>query len=118
MDKPHSSQPPELLTQLPRENVLQDDGVHMLVSTKGVEGSRSDGILIRRCAFSLTAPLGCEIMGQYRQLSDGFWHASLRSRPHGDGSPAPAQRGIYATELDALVNLWANRRRLDLGTRL
>ncbi|MDM0034432.1 hypothetical protein QTI33_20015 [Variovorax sp. J22P271] len=114
MDKPHSSQPPELLTQLPRENVLQDDGEHMLVSTKGVEGSRSDGILIRRCAFSLTAPLGCEIMGQYRQLSDGFWHASLRSRLQG----SPAQRGIYATELDALVNLWANRRRLDLGTRL
>lgn len=118
MDKPHSSQPPELLTQLPRESVLQDDGVYMLVSTKGVEGSRSDGMLIRRCAFSLTTPLGCEITGQYRQLSDGFWHASLRSKPQDDGTPGLPQRGIYATELDALVNLWANRRRQDLGTRL
>ena len=117
MDKPHSSQSPGVLTQIPRDSILQDDGEHMLVSTKGVEGSRSDGILIRRCAFSLTAPLGCEIMGQYRQLSDGFWHASLRSRPQDDGAPVPPQRGIYATELDALVNLWANRRRLDLGTR-
>jgi len=25
--------------------------------------------------------------------------------------------GIYATELDALVNLWTNRRRSDLGIR-
>jgi len=116
MEKPDSNQSPEPLTQLPRENVLQDDGVHMLVSTKGVEGSRSDGILIRRCAFSLAAPLGCEILGQYRQLSDGFWHATLRSAPGSDGAPGPPQRGIYATELDALVNLWANRRRSNLWT--
>lgn len=118
MDKPHSSRSPELLPQLPRENVLQDDGVHMLVSTKGVEGSRSDGILLRRCAFSLAAPLACEILGQYRQLSDGFWHASMRSKPLGDGTIGPPQVGIYATELDALVNLWTNRREFNLGTRV
>lgn len=103
---------------LPQENVLQDDGVHMLVSTRGVEGSKSDGILLRRCAFSLKAPLGYEFLGQYRQLSDGFWHASLRSRPQSDGTPAPPQTGIYVTEIDALINLWANRRLLDLGTRV
>lgn|SRR5437868_2943748 len=118
MDKPHSNRSPELLTQLPRENVLQDDGVHMLVSTKGVEGSRSDGMLLRRCAFSLAAPLGCEFLGQHRQLSDGFWHASMRSRARSDGSFGPPQVAIYATELDALVNLWANRRRFDLGLRV
>ncbi|MDM0019575.1 hypothetical protein [Variovorax saccharolyticus] len=118
MDTPPSNPSPELLTQLPRENVLQDDGVHMLVSTKGVEGSRSDGILLRRCAFSLAAPLCCELLGQYRLLSDGFWHASLRSPPREDGSLGPPQLGIYGTELDALVNLWANRRHLDLGSRV
>jgi hypothetical protein len=118
MDKPHPNESPELLPQLPRENVLQDDGVHMLVSTRGVEGSRSDGILIRRCAFSLAAPLCCELLGQYRQLSDGLWHASMRTRPREDGSLGPPQLGIYGTELDALVNLWANRLRLDLGTRV
>lgn len=118
MDKPHSSRSPELLTQLPSESVLQDDGVHMLVSTRGVEGSRSDGILLRRCAFSIAAPLGCAILGQYRQLSDGFWHASMCSRARSDGALGPPQVGIYATELDALVNLWANRRRFDLGIRV
>jgi hypothetical protein len=118
MDKPHSNRSPELLTEIPRERVLQDDGVHMLVSTRGVEGSRSDGILLRRCAFSLAAPLGCEILGQYRQLSDGLWHASMRSRAQSDGSQGPPQVAIYATELDALVNLWTNRQRLDLGTRV
>lgn len=117
MDKPHSSQSPELLTQLPRESVLQDDGVHMLVSTRGVEGSRSDGILIRRCAFSLAAPFGCEFIGQYKQLPEGFWRASVRSRARSDGTLRPPQVRIYATELDALVNLWANRRRFDLDTR-
>ena len=118
MDKPHSSRSPELLTQLPRENVLQDDGLHMLVSTKGVEGSRSDGILLRRCAFSLAAPFACELLGQYKQLSDGLWHASMRSGARSDGALGPPQVGIYATELDALVNLWANRRRFDLGNRI
>jgi hypothetical protein len=118
MDKPHSIGSPELLTQIPKESVLQDDGVHMLVSTRGVEGSRSDGILLRRCAFSLAAPLGCEFLGQYRQLSDGFWHASMRSSARSDGSLGPPQVAIYATELDALVNLWTNRRCFDLGTRV
>ncbi|MGJ7507415.1 hypothetical protein [Variovorax sp. GT1P44] len=112
MDKQHSP------TQLPSENVLQDDGVHMLVSTKGVEGSRSDGLLLRRCAFSLAWPLGYEFLGQYRQQSDGFWHASMRNKPRSDGTRGTPQTGIYATELDALVNLWANRRSLDLGIRV
>lgn len=118
MDKPHSSRSPELRTQLPRESVLQDDGVHMLVSTRGVEGPRSDGFLLRRCPFSLATPLGCEFLGQYRQQSDGFWHASMRSQARPDGSPGPPQMAIYPTELDALVNLWANRRRFDLGQRV
>jgi len=117
MDKPHSSQSPGVLTQIPRESVLQDDGEHMLVSTSGVEGSKSDGILLRRCAFSLTAPLGREFLGQYRQLSDGFWHATMRSMARNDGSFGPPHVAIYATELDALVNLWTNRRRSDLGIR-
>jgi len=116
MDKPDSSQASGPLTHLPRENILQDDGEHILVSTKGVEGSRSDGMLLRRVAFSLTTPLGCEFLGQYRQLSDGLWHASMRSRPKSDGTQGSPQVGIYVTELDALVNLWANRRRLDLGS--
>ena len=75
-------------------------------------------MLLRRCAFSLTAPLGCEFLGQYKQLTDGFWHASMRSPARSDGSQGPPQVAIYATELDALVNLWTNRRRLDLGTRV
>jgi hypothetical protein len=90
----------------------------MLVSTKGVEGSRSDGLLLRRCAFTLAWPLGYEFLGQYGQQSDGFWHASMRSPARSDGSRGPPQSGIYATELDAMVNLWANRRGLDLGTRV
>ncbi|WP_157731146.1 hypothetical protein [Variovorax sp. HW608] len=106
-----------MLPELPRENILQDDGVHILVSTKGVEGSRSDGILLRRCAFSVTTPLGCEFLGQYRHLSDGLWHASMRSKRRDDGSIGPPQVGIYTTELDAMVNLWANRRSFDLGHR-
>jgi hypothetical protein len=118
MNKPHSSPPPALLTQLPRENILQDDGVHLLVSTRGVEGSKSDGLLIRRCAFSIATPMSCEFLGQYRLLSDGFWHATLRSKPRSDGTLGRPQVGIYATELDALVNLWTNRRRFDLGHRV
>ncbi|MDM0075445.1 hypothetical protein QTH90_13675 [Variovorax sp. J2P1-59] len=118
MDKPHSNRSPGLLTQIPKESVLQDDGVHMLVSTRGVEGSKSDGMLIRRCAFSLAAPLGCEFLAQYRQLSDGLWHATMRTSVRSDGSFGPPHAEIYATELDALVNLWTNRRRFDLGTRV
>ncbi|SCK56081.1 hypothetical protein VAR608DRAFT_5808 [Variovorax sp. HW608] len=117
MDTPDSRRSPGLLPELPRENILQDDGVHILVSTKGVEGSRSDGILLRRCAFSVTTPLGCEFLGQYRHLSDGLWHASMRSKRRDDGSIGPPQVGIYTTELDAMVNLWANRRSFDLGHR-
>ena len=118
MDKPHSNQSPELLTQLPRESVLQDDGVHLLVSTRDVPDSRSDGILLRRCGFSLTTPLCWEILGQYSRRPDGLWHATMRSRPGSDGQPGPAQAAIYATELDALVNLWSQRRQADLGRRI
>ena len=89
----------------------------MLVSTRGVEGSRSDGILIRRCAFSIRSPLGCEILGQYKQRTDSLWHASMRSPARDDGSPGPPRSAIYATEVDAMVNLWANRRLLELGIR-
>lgn len=117
MDKPPSSHSSEIVTQIPSENLLQDDGEHMLVSTRGVEGSRSDGILIRRCSFSLASPLGCEILGQYKQRTDGLWHATMRS-PARAGEPAgPPRSGIYNTELDAMVNLWANRRTMALGIR-
>jgi len=118
MDKPESRPSPELLTRIPRESVLQDDGEHMLVSTRGVEGSKSDGLLLRRCDFSIAAPLGCEFLGQYKQRSDGLWHATMRTSPSGNGTFGPPQAAIYATELDALVNLWANRRHFGLGMRV
>ncbi|MBO9513524.1 MAG: hypothetical protein J7549_05340 [Variovorax sp.] len=89
----------------------------MLLSTRGVEGSTSDGLLLRRCPFSLRAPLGYEFLGQYRQLPDGLWHATIRSLPRHDGSSGPPKTGVYVTEIDALVNLWANRRHFDLGMR-
>uniref|UniRef100_UPI000D34FDC3 hypothetical protein n=1 Tax=unclassified Variovorax TaxID=663243 RepID=UPI000D34FDC3 len=108
-----SNRPPPLLAILPRQNIIQDDGVHVLVSTKAVEGARSDGMLLRRCAFSLSAPFGYVCLGHFRQLSENCWQASLGTQVVvAEGTARPDR--LYATELDALVNLWASRRRLTL----
>jgi hypothetical protein len=98
--------PPALdfLRHLPGANVLQDDGLHVLVTTRGLRGVQLvDGALLRRHAFSQATPFGYECMGQYKRAADGGWRASLRADP---------QPLIFSTELDALVNLWSNRRRL------
>lgn len=117
---------PDMPGQIPRDNILQDDGVHMLVSTKDVEGSRCSGILLRRCAFSLSAPLGCEFLGQYKQMPDGDWLVSMRKGGpdanrkdnRSKETPGVPQVRICPTELDAMVHLWANRRVLDLSRAL
>ena len=115
MPKSSPLPPPALGTQLPRDRVIQDDGVYLLVTTKGVENSRTDGLLLRRCAVSAAAPLGYECLGHHQQLSDGLWHASRGSMASGQGATGTRRTRIYATELDALVNLWASRHLCDFG---
>lgn len=101
----------ELTSLVPRERIIQDDGDFMLVSTKGLEYAKSCGLLIRRAPFAAATPYGYECLGSYRQLQDTLWHACI------DNGAAPQARstGIYGSELDALVNLWASRRMPQLG---
>lgn len=106
--------PSPLLAILPRQNIIQDDGVHVLVSTKDVEGAQSDGMLLRRCDFSISTPFGYMCLGHFRQLSSNCWQASLGTRVAVDEGTVRPDR-LYATELDALVNLWASRRQLTPG---
>lgn len=109
-----SHRPPQLLAILPRQNIVQDDGVQVLVSTKDVEGARSDGMLLRRCAFSLAAPFGYVCLGHFRRLAENCWQVSLATGVRVDeGSVRPDR--LHATELDALVNLWTSRRQLTLA---
>lgn len=115
MSKPNHSPMPELASEIPRERVLQDDGVFLLVSTKGLDYTQTCGLLIRRCAFSATAPFGYECKGQYRQLRKTLWHATLDSGVLNADGTTERSTGIYATELDAVVNLWASRRLSQLG---
>ncbi|MGJ7610066.1 MULTISPECIES: hypothetical protein [unclassified Variovorax] len=112
---PH--RPPQLLAILPRQNILQDDGVHVLVSTKDVEGARSDGMLLRRCAFSISAPFGYICLGHFRKRSENCWQASLATGVLVDEGTVRPDR-LHATELDALVNLWVSRRHLTLAGAL
>lgn len=115
MSKQNPSPMPELTSEIPRERVLQDDGVFLIVSTKGLDYTKTSGLLIRRCDFSATAPFGYECKGQYRQLRKTLWHATLDSGvPNADGT-TERSTGIYANELDAIVNLWASRRLDHLG---
>lgn len=112
MTPPDPRPPPpffDFLRHLPRENILQDDGKHVLVTTMGLNGPQVvDGALLRRHAFSEVAPFGLECLGQYKRQHDGSWHATLYAA-------SPAARS-FKTELDALVNLWANRHEQDLET--
>jgi hypothetical protein len=94
-------------SHFPRERMIQDDGTYLLVSTKGLAYARTSGLLLRRCASSEKAPYGYECLGQYQQLQEALWHASL--------GPVGHSAGLYAGELDALVNLWASRRLDQLG---
>ncbi|SFQ22023.1 hypothetical protein SAMN05216567_112101 [Variovorax sp. OK605] len=114
MPDSHSNRPSQLLAILPRQNIIQDDGVHVLVSTKDVEGARSDGMLLRRCDFSLSAPFGYVCLGHFKHLSENCWQASLGTLVLLDEGAERPDR-LYATELDALVSLWASRRRLSLA---
>ena len=109
----HPHRPSPLLAILPRQNIIQDDGVHVLVSTKEVEGARSDGMLLRRCEFSLSAPFGYVCLGHFRQFSENCWQASLGSLVVvAEGCVRPDR--LYPTELDALVSLWSSRRQLSV----
>lgn len=114
MPDSHPHRPSPLLAILPRQNIIQDDGVHVLVSTKEVEGARSDGMLLRRCDFSLSAPFGYVCLGHFMQISENCWQASLGTRVSVAAGTARPDR-FYSTELDALVNLWTSRRGLTLG---
>lgn len=118
MSKSNPSPMPELTSDIPRERVVQDDGVFLLVSTKGLDYTQTSGLLIRRCAFSATAPFGYECKGQYRQLRKTLWHATLDSGVLNTDGTIERSTGIYGTELDAIVNLWASRRRQELGPML
>jgi hypothetical protein len=113
--------PPALLAILPRQNIVQDDGVHVLVSTKDVEGARCEGMLLRRCDFSLAAPFGYLCLGHIRQLAQNCWQASLGASVRVDEGTVQADRPdrpdrLHATELDAMVGLWSSRRRLLVGS--
>lgn len=112
-----SHRPPALLAILPRQNIIQDDGVHVLVSTKDVEGARSDGMLLRRCDFSLSAPFGYMCLGHFRKLSENCWQALLATGVLVDEGTVRPDR-LHAAELDALVNLWTSRRHLTFAGAL
>lgn len=114
MSKQNPSPMPALTSDIPRERVVQDDGVFMLVSTKGLDYTRTSGLLIRRCAFSTSAPFGYECRGHYRQLRKTLWHACMDSGVRDANGITERSTGIYGTELDAIVNLWASRRRPQL----
>lgn len=117
MSDSSSPRPSQLLAILPRQNIVQDDGVQVLVSTKEVEGAHSDGMLLRRCAFSLSAPFGYVCLGHFRKLSENCWQVSLGTGVLVDEGAARPDR-LHATELDALVNLWTSRRQLTLASAL
>lgn len=108
MPKP---QPPPEFPYQPNlgDRIVQDDGEYLLVSLAGVPGSKAKGLLLRRCLRSPKAPYGLESLGYHLLLVDGRWYASRVVG--GDGAHADkTTTGIFETELDALVNLWASRR--------
>ncbi|SEB22022.1 hypothetical protein [Variovorax sp. YR216] len=91
------------------DRIVQDDGQYLLVSLAGVPGSKAKGLLLRRRPRSSKTPYGLECLGHHLLLADGHWYASRVVG--GDGERAnKTTTGIFLTELDALVNLWASRR--------
>ena len=110
MTKPQQPAPPEL-SYHPNlgDRIVQDDGQYLLVSLVGVPGSKAKGLLLRRGSRSSNAPYGLECLGHHLLLADGRWYASRIVG--GDGEHAKrTTTGIFQSELDALVNLWASRR--------
>lgn len=110
MPKPQPPPPPEPHYH-PNlgDRIVQDDGQYLLVSLAGVPGSRAKGLLLRRRPPGPKAPYGLESLGHHLLLADGQWYASRIVG--GDGEHAnKTTSGIFQTELDALVNLWASRR--------
>ncbi|MBS0342788.1 MAG: hypothetical protein JSS56_19925 [Proteobacteria bacterium] len=101
----------DFLKHLPGKNIVQDDGRHVLVTTRGLAGVQQvDGALLCRRAFCEAAPFGYECLGHYkRSTTDGTWHATLNEAQG-------LTTRIFGTELDALVKLWSSRRHLDLDT--
>ncbi|SFN18245.1 hypothetical protein [Variovorax sp. OV329] len=109
MKKPHP--PPAEFPYQPNlgDRIVQDDGEYLLVSLAGVPGSKAKGLLLRRGPRSTKAPYGLESLGYHLLLADGQWYASRVAG--GDGAHAGrTTTGIFLSELDALVNLWASRR--------
>ena len=110
MSKPQQPAQPELPYH-PNlgDPIVQDDGQYLLVSLAGVPASKAKGLLLRRGPHTPKAPYGLECLGHHLLLTDGHWYASRVVG--GDGEHAnKSTTGIFLTELDALVNLWASRR--------
>lgn len=91
------------------DRIVQDDGQYLLVSLAGVPRSRAKGLLLRRGPRSPKAPYGLECLGHHLLLADGHWYASRVVGGHGEHANR-STTGIFLTELDALVSLWAGRR--------
>lgn len=105
--KPAQSEPPYHPNL--GDRAVQDDGEYLLVSLVGVPGSKAKGLLLRRGSRSSKSPYGLECLGHHLLLADGRWYASRIVG--GDSEHAKkTTTGIFQTELDALVNLWASRR--------
>jgi len=107
---PKPQPPPEFFYQ-PNlgDRIIQDDGEYLLVSLAGVPGSKAKGLLLRRQPRNPKAPYGLESLGYHLLLADGRWYASRIVGGDGEHA-AKTTTGIFETELDALVNLWASRR--------
>lgn len=115
MSKPQPPPRPEFQYQ-PNlgDRIIQDDGQYLLVSLVGVPGSKVTGLLLRRVPRSPRTPYGLECLGHHLLLTDGHWYASRVVGGEGEHA-SRSSCGIFGSELDALVSLWASRRSPSLA---
>lgn len=94
----------------PGGTIVADDGRFHLERVSAA-GSTEVAFLRRRCYHGVTTPQGYACIGAVERVAQGHWLARVDVRA--GSAPLKDQPvqvlGVYATEMDALMALWARR---------
>ena len=90
---------------------ILDDGEYYVELNVNFPPAEAPGFLQRRCYVGVTTPGGYECVGGFAHNARGFWEASIDA-PYDPATGSDSRPlGKHRSRLDAIVALWAARRR-------
>lgn len=89
--------------------ILKEDGDYFIEVNINGDPETTNGFLMHRCAFSLTAPEGAECVGGYDRDLSGEWNASVSRAYDSEDDSDVEYLGKYPSRDEAVDALWQAR---------